>query len=240
MSDNSYPFRWSDPEDPYLGELRAAYALGEVAGEGSDHERARSLTRWVSSRWGHDGSNLPERSDPLSILREAERGRSFRCVEYATVLAGVLCAVGIPARLVTLMTADVETREGGAAHAVTEAFLPDRDAWVMLDAQWGTVPALGGEPVSAAGLRDALIRCGQQGDAGSLPRYLAWVAPHLHYLEAPLDNRIPAAADRDPRRLMLIPPGAPEPHVFQRRWAMEDLLYTRSEADFYPRPAQPG
>lgn len=235
-AEEAYPFRWSDQDDPYLAELRAAYALDAAAGAGSDLERARALTAWVHGRWHHDGGNVPARPDPLSILREAERGRSFRCVEYATVLAGALSAVGIPARVLTLMTADVETRPAAAAHAVTEAWLPDRRRWLMLDAQWGTVQVARGEPLNALQLGRVFARSAGRGGAAPLRPYFAWIAEYLHFLEAPLDARIPVPAGADPRRLMLLPADARPPRVFQGKWALTDVLHTRSETAFYPDP----
>jgi hypothetical protein len=232
-------FLWSDPAEPYLMRLRAEYDLERVAGEADHYARACAATAWVHGRWRHDGNCPAALLDPLAILRAAEAGASFRCMEYAVVLCSVLNALGIPARQLIVMTHDVETREGDAAHAVTEAFLPDRRAWVMLDGQWGMAATAGGEPTSAVGLVRARMRKdGSAGAAaltgGDAAAYLAWIAPYLYFFETSFDARVPPSGDPDQPRLMLVPSGVREPVVFQGRAPMRGVVYTRFIRDFYP------
>jgi len=44
-----------------------------------------SVTACVSGLWEHNGSSMPELSDPVSILREVTAGGEFRCVDYSIV-----------------------------------------------------------------------------------------------------------------------------------------------------------
>ncbi len=244
-SGESYPFRHRLPGDPYLTRLRSEYGLdGVVAGTSDDEGRLRMIRAWVHGRWQHDGWNEPERSDAISLLREAERGARFRCVEYSIVLAAALSALGIPARVLGLRTQDAETRESGAGHAVVEAWLPDRHTWVMADGQWDITPVAGGAPLNAVELRQALARDAaavdidtSASDAGRND-YLEWIAPYLCYFDVPLDNRCDALQP-DPQgteRLMLVPVGAKEPRVFQRRWPLRGVTFTRSLQTFYAAP----
>src|SRR5436190_7421415 len=63
-------FRYSAPETPYLKELREEFRLDQViAGAADDFDKARRLLVWARRQWEHDGDNMPQRHDALSILR---------------------------------------------------------------------------------------------------------------------------------------------------------------------------
>jgi transglutaminase-like putative cysteine protease len=225
-------FLRSAPGDPYLVRLRTAYGLDEVvAGKRGDYEKVRAVSRWVRTRWEHNGSNMPEKSDPISILEEAGRGKRFRCVEYSAVLAGALNAVGIPARVLSLLTEDVETRESGAAHVVAEAYLADMKKWVMVDGQWDVIPTLKGRPLGAVEFQRALARrakgLGVDSFSGvKADGYYEWIAPYLFYFITKFDSRYGVQASR--KELVLVPVGAKEPKIVQRKWPIGDVVYTNS------------
>ncbi|MFO0984692.1 MAG: transglutaminase-like domain-containing protein [Planctomycetota bacterium] len=232
---------WNALDRAYLRRLRETYHLDEViARADNDYERVLAVCRWVRSRWEHNGSNEPRRSDPIAILEEAAQGKSFRCVEYAIVLSGALNAIGIRARVLALKTADVETRESGAGHVVAEAFLPDQKKWLMVDGQWDVIPLRAGEPLNAHELGQALAR--QDGDIDvdgisgtTREQYLPWIAPYLYYLDINLKNPMAGGNSRD-GGLMLLPEGARKPTTFQRRWPLDYLTYTTSVETFYQAP----
>ena len=227
-----FAFQRSAPDDPYLTRLREEYALGElVKGKRNDYEKVRAVSRWVRTRWEHNGSNMPEKPDPISILEEAKQGKRFRCVEYSAVLAAALNAVGVRARVLSLLTEDVETRESGAAHVVAEAYLADRKKWVMVDGQWDVIPTLKGKPLGAVEFQRALAKRekGLGVDTFSDVKadgYSEWVAPYLFYFIAKFDSRYGVAASR--KELVLVPVGAKEPKVVQRKWPIGDVVYTNS------------
>jgi hypothetical protein len=232
-------FHWSDAERPYLSTLRKEYKLEEVvAGTTNDFGKVRALTKWAHDRWEHDGSNVPKKSDPLSILAEAKLGKGFRCVEYAIVLSAALNAVDVPARVVALKMKDVETRQSDAGHVVTEAYLRDAGKWIMADGQWDAVPLLNGVPVNAVELQRALAERNAPMVAGFSKargkRYFRWIRPYLFYFDVALDNRY--AVKPRPERLMLVPAEAKEPTVFQRTSPIKNMVYTRSLREFYAAP----
>lgn len=230
----------SMPGDAYLTRLRTAYALDKVvAGEKSDYGKVRAVSRWVRSRWEHNGSNEPRKPDPISILQEAAEGKRFRCVEYSVVLSAALNSLGIPARVLGLKTEDAETRESGAGHVVTEAYLADVKKWLMVDGQWDVIPTLKGKPLHAVELQRALSRQDKGLSVDSLSgaqaeKYFAWVAPYLFYFDTKLDSRFEGASPS--QSLMLVPVGAKEPTVFQRKWPLR-MVYTHSLRAFYPKPS---
>jgi transglutaminase-like putative cysteine protease len=226
-----FGFQRSGPDDPYLTRLREGYALAElVEGRKSDYEKVRAVSRWVRTRWEHNGSNMPEKPDPISILEEAKQGKRFRCVEYSAVLAAALNAVGVRARVLSLLTEDVETRESGAAHVVAEAYLADRKKWVMVDGQWDVIPTLKGKPLGAEFQRALAKRekgLGVDTFSGvKADGYFEWVAPYLFYFITKFDGRYGVAASR--KELVLVPVGAREPKVVQRKWPIGDVVYTNS------------
>ncbi len=236
-----FTFQRSTPDDSYMTRLRSLYALDEVVkGKRSDYEKVRALSAWVRKRWEHNGSNEPQKQDPISILQEAAGGKRFRCVEYSVVLSAALNAVGIPARVLGLKTEDVETRESGAGHVVTEAYLADKEKWIMVDGQWDVIPTLKGQPLNAVELQEALSKNAKGLGVESLSgakaeKYFAWVAPYLFYFDTRFDSRIEGATHA--RSLMLVPVGAKEPTVFQKKHSLKSMVYTNSLRAFYARPA---
>lgn len=227
-----FAFQTSTPDDPYLKRLRDEYALAElVKDKRGDYEKVRAVSRWVRTRWEHNGSNMPEKPDPISILEEAKQGKRFRCVEYSAVLAAALNAVGVRARVLSLLTEDVETRESGAAHVVAEAYLSDKKKWVMVDGQWDVIPTLKGKPLGAVEFQRALAKHekGLGVDTFSDVKavgYFEWVAPYLFYFITKFDGRYGVSVSR--KELVLVPVGAKEPKIVQRKWPIGDVLYTNS------------
>ena len=240
----THPFRFSVPGEPYLAKLRTQYQLDEViAGTASDYEKVRAVSRWVRSRWRHNGRNQPRRSDPISILEEAEEGKRFRCVEYSIVGSAALSALKIPARVLALKTADVETRESGAGHVVIEAFVAEFDRWIMIDGQWDVIPVLNGKPLNAVELQRALAEraagLGVESFSDIDPNgYFAWVEKYLFYFDVRFDQRL--GHKREPGGLMLVPLGAKEPKTFQRTSPISGMTYTHSVRAFYAPPPLSG
>ena len=232
---------YSPTSDAYLGQLRGSYALESVvSGASTDFEKVQRMSRWVRQRWEHNGDNVASPADPISILKAAQTGSRFRCVEYSIVLSGALNSIGIKSRVLGLKTSDVETRESGAGHVVSEAYLEDQHKWVMVDGQWDVIPMLGGKPLSAIELqaalaaRDPALRVESLSGA-SASRYFDWVAEYLYYFDAALDQRT-VATNKAYKELMLVPAGATQPKVFQRKYSIGDVTYTNNAYLFVGPP----
>jgi hypothetical protein len=243
-----------DPDDPDLVTLRHKYDLQKVvAGPGDDYDQLARLAKWVHDRWSHSGDNTPSRSDPLTILAEAQQGKRFRCVEYSIVVAACAQALGMPARTLGLKTKDVETAKSGAGHVVSEVWLQSRRKWVFVDGQMDAIPEKDGLPLNAVEFQAAFarnepglkIRSSSKTDAAS---YIAWVAPYLYYFDFNIDQRF--FGDRsdhaDNRRvqpqrgkIMLVPKGAKQPIVFQRKQPIRNCTYISNPTAFYPTPTSP-
>ena len=236
-------------DDPYFAELRTWFDLdSHVQKARTEMERARAICASVHGRWTHSNDDEPSQNDPITILREASRGKRFRCVQFGIVLAGALTAFGIPARVVSMMTRDVETREKSASHVVTEAWISSLRKWVMLDAQEDAIVQLGGAPLNCAEIAvhqsDPNILVEIPGHPKEVePRlYLSerGFGPNFYYFQTRVDQRrmepSQVSDERQHPSIMLCPKGATEPQVFQKLVAFQKVSYTRSKNSFYTPP----
>ena len=234
-------FIWSSPRAPYLMDLRKKYELDKVCGAKNDYEAAVALCEWVCSRLDHSAVGVPKKGDPISILEEAEKGKTFKCTEYAIVLHGCLAAVGIKARIVGLMAEDVETRKDAAGHVVVEAYTQKFNKWMMLDATANTVPTKSGRPLNLIETRTALSIRDPRLKFINIPKkslevkYGKWLLQYLFYLRMWYDNRV-YAENKDTKSIILGPLGYKKPVIFERKWPIDNALYTTSITTFYRAP----
>ena len=230
----------------FMNTLRKQYNLDEiVAGAANDTEKALRMVNWVHKQWKHNGMNQPSKPDALTILAEAKEGKQFRCVEYGTVTAASLNAIGLPARRLGLKTKDVETTQFGAGHVLLEVYLPDLKKWVMLDGQFDVMPVLNNVPLNAVEFQQAIANNYDKLEIRSLSgtsktQYVNWIYPYLYYFDVRFDNREGVAFQRETvdtkQSLMLIPVGAKQPKVFQIVNPLDYCKYTNSIVDFYQAP----
>lgn len=236
----------NNPESKLLIEQ---YKLDSIAGLGdTELDSALLLLAWTNSRWEHSGSNRPSDSRTLTILKEAKEGNKFRCVEYGIVLRSVLSAVDIPARTLSLKSRDVEKVRIGAGHVATEAWSSKLQKWFFLDGQFNVIPTLDGLPLNSVEFQDAIISkknfklIDSNGEVSEKRRdkYLKFVSKYLYYFDFMFDQRnLPideTVTVNEKEALMLVPLGAENPDVFQRKYPMDYYLYTNNRNDFYLKP----
>lgn len=233
----------------YLKRLKGLYLLEKIVeGVQSDSAKALRILKWTHDQWKHNGDNEPRKKDALSILEEARNeGKQFRCVEYGIVGAAALNAIGLPARVLALKTKEVETTPYGAGHVLLEVYLKDLGRWVLMDGQWDAMPVLNGMPLNAAEFQQAIATNYEALEIRSLSgtskaAYTRWVYPYLYYLDVKFDNREGVELKKELQggkpSLMLVPQGAKEPTVFQQKRPINNVVYTRSLADFYAPPME--
>ncbi len=243
----------NDVKDPNMVRLREEYELEKVvSGAADEYEKLILLTKWVHDRWNHSGDNKPSKSDPLTILKEAEEGKSFRCVEYAIVVAGCARALRMPSRVLALKRADVETAESGAGHVVAEVWLDQFNKWVFADGQMDAIPEEDGVPLNAVEFQDATARKAKDRDGVALKirfssekrgssgeSYILWVAPYLYHFDFNLDQRFFGERYEERRydpvmgKIMLVPKGAKNPTVFQQKMPIKNCTYISNPEAFY-------
>ena len=233
-----FPVLYDDLKDSHLSEMRREFAIDDVvAGAKDDFERLRRLALWVSRRWEHSPSQMASKSDPITILREAQKGGRFICREYAIVMAGVASAYGMPSRVVNLLPREVETRS--EAHSVAEVWLEELHKWVLADGQYGAIGELSGIPLSAVELREAFaedkpVVC-SAGDK-VLAEWKPFILRNAFYFKIYGDQRLFVRAASG--QLILVPKGAPEPHKFAggNEGLFADAIYTSNPDTFYAPP----
>lgn len=245
-----YNFVYQSTENsPELNTMKTLYRLDSVADMGkSEYEQILHLLRWTNSRWKHNGSNQPSKSDALTILKEAETGKKFRCVEYGIVLKSVLACNGFKARTLGLKIKEVEVTRSGAGHVLTEVWSDQYDKWFMLDAQFNLIPTLDGQPLNAVEFQNAIAQNKDfklvdiDGDVSNKrqKQYLRFISDYLYYFDFRFDQRgveyDSLVKVNDKIVLMLVPDGAKKPVKFQRQFDMNYLEYTSSLKDFYRKP----
>lgn len=232
-------FKWLDYNDQYLEELRKNCNLSNLVNDKMDDlQIVKTIMSWVNSLWKHNGSNVPEHSDPLFILEEVSKGKQFRCVEYAIVLNGCLNALGLFSRVLALKTEDCETRESGAGHVLVEVFIPSMNKWIMADPQFNVITYKDNLPLNAVELalssKDS-VHISKNFDNGF--SYFDWIHPYLYYFTIHFDNRVNNVQPyNEKEQLMLVPVNAKKPTVFQRVYPIGNVEYTNSLEDFYFTP----
>jgi hypothetical protein len=236
-------------DNEYLVRLRSNYDLPKlIAAKSDDLSRLIALTDWVHQRWEHSGDNVPSKPDPITILEEAAKGKRFRCVEYANVLAAAARSVGMPSRILGLKSEDVLSSSGGAGHLVAEVWLESLKKWAFADGQWDFVPSVNGVPLNAVELQRAIVESRSllvnlsRGSKTSPDAYADWVFPYLVYLDFSPDQRFGTAGSEADRLshpspdIMLVPVGKERPAAFQRRSPFKNVIYTANVGAFYANP----
>lgn len=249
-SNSTLKFIYPDSANsPDLARLRNTYQLDTVvSGKSTEFDKQLALLAWTNSRWEHNGTNTPSSSNTFTILEEAQQGKKFRCVEYGIVLKSVLAAYGYPARTLGLKTRDVERTRIGAGHVLTEVWSETFQKWYLLDGQFNVVVVKNGIPLNAVEIQKALIEkesisfVDSKGeiDAQRRKKYLKFIPHYLYYFDFKFDQRDLPYAElmkvNEKGVLMLVPLGAKNPTIFQRKYPMNYLIYTNSLADFYRAP----
>jgi hypothetical protein len=228
------------PQTPELSELRREFSIDDVvAGAADEYDRLRRLTQWVSTRWQHSPNQTASKADPLTILREAQKGGRFICRDYAIVLAGTASAYGMPARVLNLMPRDVETRS--EAHSVAEVWLESLKKWVLADGQFGAIGELDGVPLNGVELQAAFaadkpVKCG--GGTAACAQWKPFILRNAYFFKFGNDQR--AFNRAMTKQLVLIPKGAAEPKKFAggNEEVFAGAVYISNPDVFYAAPAR--
>lgn len=238
-------FKYSIADNPSLDSLKQLANI-DIKSETSEFSKAEYIIGFSHQLFTHNGDNEPSAADPLTILREAKEGQSFRCVEYSTLAMGLLWAYKIPARTIGLKTCDVEIRKYGAGHVVIEFWCKDYNKLVMCDVQAGIIPKHNEIPISAYELSNYLkfhetitfapiehSRFKQNSRYGDKKSYEEWIKDYLCFIDTPLDLTFDIKDRRKQQIVMLVPLDKKYPKSFQGLFDM-NALYTHSVKDFYP------
>ncbi len=245
-----YKFVYPDTlGDLYLRQLRVENNLLQLVEKAvSDKEKALLILNWTHAQWSHSPNNTPSKYDAITILKEAKQGKSFRCVEYGIVTKTALLSIGMKARGLGLDTRDVETCDFGAGHYLSEVWLSEFNKWALIDGQFNVMPILNNVPLNAVEFQEAIIQkkpiilvnCYGEISKREYASYLNFIPHYLYYFAVEFDQR-PTADNgsytvEGKTSLMLVPLTAHQPKVFQRKYPMDNFIYTNSLDDFYIKP----
>ena len=246
-----YEFSYSDTlENSYLSEMRKTYILeGLVSGQMNELDKIVNILDWASKQWEHNGSNTPTKQDALTILKEAQEGKQFRCVEYGIVATSALNSIGIPARTLGLKTRDVEKVMRGAGHVVSEVYSKELGKWIFIDPQFNIMPTLNGTPLNGVEFQKAIFdknanlrlinKAGELSDKDS-KSYIKWIGKYLFYFDVLFDQKTLNSSKfksiNGMTKITLVPVGHKEPRIFQRNSKINYSYYTNSLNDFYRKP----
>jgi len=230
-------------QEPHLVELRTAYALDTLMHPGhTDLENVLAVQHWVRSRWQHDGEHAAGTTNAIDILRAAEQGERFRCVEYSMVTTACLAALGYRVRGLGLMARDIGEVRSGGGHAANEVYLRDLRKWMFLDPQYDIITFHDSVPLNAVELQ-RMLALGHDVDVVNPSRtigdeeYLRWIGPYLYYIYVTIDRQSITLWDRvvgNKKQLTLYPIGAEQPAYFQRMIRWNNTFYTHALRDLYP------
>jgi hypothetical protein len=248
---SEYNFYYSDTvRNTYLRDLRNNYSLDSIVENyNTELDKIKAILDWTSKQWKHNGNNTPLKSDAQSILKEAAEGKNFRCVEYGIVASTALNSIGIPSRILSLKTRDLEKVKYGAGHVVAEVFSAELDKWIFIDPQFNLIPVIDKIPLNAVELQKAIYEKNEKLEAvkldgnhsrGSLDNYIKWVGKYLYFFDVSFDQRIEydkiSKKIDGKSKLMLVPIGEENPTIFQRKYKIDYCAYTNFLKDFYQKP----
>ncbi|MDI9309294.1 MAG: transglutaminase-like domain-containing protein [Limnohabitans sp.] len=246
ITSNNYKLEYEDlSNDSNLKTLKNEYKLDTIISNvKTDFEKVIKMQSWVHSRWIHDGENKPEKQDALFILKEAEKGKRFRCVEYGIVTKQCLSSLGLKIRTLGLMTKDIDNVKSGAGHVVNEVYLKDLKKWIFMDPQWDVIPVLNGTPLNAIELQNCIAHHKDfdiinPSKTTTKEEYKNWIGPYLYFFTVSINSQKIGIWDMmigNKKQLTLLPIGATEPTYFQNVFRIRTANYTHSIKDFYPKP----
>ena len=180
-------FEVEDPMHPTLQALQERFPLAEIAGKGTDVERAVRIRDWIKSLFPH---YVPYRMpvwNALTILDRASRGvENFLCIHYSVSLVQSCLALGMQARMINIhrgiadnyvvgdeATADPPIDE----HVVVEVWSSELGSWFMLDTDFDCHYERAGIPLSAWEIHQAFV-------TGELDQLICRRGPDSHAFTA--------------------------------------------------------
>jgi hypothetical protein len=240
----NFEFKYPVEDDPIFSELRNIADI-KLSPTTTELEQCKTVIGYAHNLFAHNGDNEPSSFDPLTIIKEAKAGKSFRCVEYSLLATALLWAYGVPSRMIGLKTSDVETREYGAGHVVIEFWSRERQKWIMCDVQAGIILKADDALLSAFELGQKINQKQPldyvlvdhsrfiAGPYDNKPSYVEWVGEYLYFFDTPIETIFAPIDKRKEQIAMLVPLNVAPPKMFQGMFKM-NAVYTHSVIDFYP------
>ncbi len=125
-------FTYQSPEAAPLVELRKAFNLDSIAGQGNEVSRMLEVMHWLHDLVPHDGQHdNPVIRNAMSMIAECKREhRGLNCRGLATVLNECYLALGFKSRFVTCLPQDTADFD---CHVINIVWSNDLKKWLWLD-----------------------------------------------------------------------------------------------------------
>lgn len=161
------------------------------------------IMNWVHGLWRHNPIQTAKNQNCISILEEVKQGKTFRCLEYASVLTQTMQSLGYPARIIELCS-DGMSYGLAKAHAAAEVWNDELQKWIFVDPQNNAIWKNGSEYLNAAEVR-AVIESKKDDSLVMIVFPSPWLAienvspavwrKYFHYLFFHYDNRYTSNPD---------------------------------------------
>lgn len=124
--------------DPELQTLVSRYHLHEVAGDGTDSQKAIRMVEWMDKHCFHNGyfGNNVERCGEKLLEYSFDQGKEHGINCYSLSIALTECLLGLGIRARTMFIMPMSPYDGDN-HVVCEAYASDLHKWIMIDPTYG-------------------------------------------------------------------------------------------------------
>ncbi len=202
----------------------------------------------------HDGNTSVMTRSCFDIIEHIKEYKTLRCVEYSYLLAQVLLAYSIPARVIGLKKKTVETAECDAGHVVVEFWSYQFNKWIMLDPQYAVYLIHNDTPLSCVeivniGINNTKVIKAKNSRLieNDIEKYKAWLGEYLYYIDTAVTPDQNTTNDQRIYELkyMIVPEGAMVPTIFQRIYPLSvqavdtDVFYQKPDYLLKPQMNYP-
>jgi hypothetical protein len=127
-------FTYQSETNPNLVELRKAFNLDSVAGQGNEVSKILNLLHWIHNLVPHDGNHEnPVIKNAMSMIAICKRdNRGLNCRGLATVLNECYLAMGIKSRFVTCLPKDSLGIDNDC-HVINMVYSTEQKKWLWID-----------------------------------------------------------------------------------------------------------
>lgn len=234
-----YSFSYELKNKEILKDFIAQYNLDDVTANKEDTELMISLLDWICLHCNHSSSGYPNNGDvtPSSLMAYYEETGGLNCRSLSLLLAQLLRAYGIPARIITCIPSTPLFQD---CHVIVEAYSSRLNKWVMLDPTYNLI--LQNEAdiyINVLELRTAIlnntpltanINAAYNEGSFYLNDYLKYMAKNTALFIAPSHNAYGEDSRQNTPDILLVP------SKFQEITPNDKLIITHDAEHFFASP----
>lgn len=125
-------FRYANPNDTKLVEIRKYFNLDSIAGSGDEISKIKKLMYWVHNTIRHDGSSdNPKEKNAIALAKLCQKeNRGINCRMMAIMLNECYLAMGWKSRYITCLPQDSTDND---CHVINAVFSNTLNRWIWMD-----------------------------------------------------------------------------------------------------------